>query len=49
MSFEALATASKIVSLLMFLPIFVGVAFWAYRRQNKERLESYAHLPLQED
>lgn len=49
MSFDALVAASKIVSMLMFLPVFVGVAFWAYHRKNKERLESYAHLPLQED
>lgn len=49
MTFESFAAACKIVSLLMFFPIFVGVAFYAYGRRNKARLESYALIPLQED
>ncbi len=49
MDFDTLVTASKIVSLLMFFPIFLGVTFWAYRRKNKATLEAYAHMPLQED
>ncbi|MBO9541572.1 cbb3-type cytochrome c oxidase subunit 3 [bacterium] len=49
MSFDTFATACKIVSLLMFFPIFVGVVFYAYGRRNKTRLESYALIPLQED
>ncbi|HEY9854258.1 MAG TPA: cbb3-type cytochrome c oxidase subunit 3 [Stenomitos sp.] len=49
MSFDTLMVASKIISLFLYVPIFLGVLFWAYRRKNKETLESYASMPLQED
>lgn len=49
MDFDMLVTASKIVSLFLFFPIFLGVVFWAYSRKNKATLEAYAHMPLQED
>lgn len=49
MDFDTLVMASKIFSLFLYFPIFLGVLFWAYRRKNKETLESYAHMPLQED
>lgn len=49
MTFDTMLAASKIVSLLIFLPFFVGVVGWAYSRKNKERFDAYARLPLEED
>lgn len=47
--FDTLVMISKIVSLFIFVPIFIGAAVWAYSAKNREKLESYAYLPLQED
>lgn len=49
MSTDTMIALSKIISLLIFFPIFLGAVYYAYNRKNKEKLESYAYLPLQED
>lgn len=49
MATDTLIAWSKIISLLIFFPIFVGACLWAYRGKNKEKLEAYAYLPLRED
>lgn len=49
MTTDTMIMLSKIISLLLFFPVFIGAVFYAYNRKNKEKLESYAYLPLQED
>lgn len=49
MSFDTLLAGSKVLSLLIFFPFFLGVLYWTFRRGSKDRLEPYAHMPLQED
>jgi cbb3-type cytochrome oxidase subunit 3 len=47
--YDQLVLISKIASLFIFVPIFIGATVWAYRRDNREKLEAYAALPLEED
>ena len=49
MLMDKLIYISKIVPMLVFFIIFLGASFYAYRRKNKEELESLAYQPLQED
>lgn len=49
MSQDDLMMYSKIVSLLIFFPMFVGITFWAYRPKNKAMFDQYAQIPLQDD
>lgn len=37
------------IGLLFFFIVFVGVALWAFLPSQKQKLESYKFLPLQED
>jgi cytochrome c oxidase cbb3-type subunit 4 len=48
-SHDELIVATKIIALLMFMPIFVGVTVWAYWPANKAKFEQYAQIPLQDD
>lgn len=34
---------------LLFLAIFLGVVFYAYRKSNQSAFKDYANLPLMED
>jgi len=45
---EWLAQYSGYAVLVMFFTAFVGIAAWAYRPSNKERLELYRDIPLKE-
>jgi cytochrome c oxidase cbb3-type subunit 4 len=46
---DELVIYTKIIALLMFMPIFIGVAVWAYWPANKAKFDQYAQIPLQED
>lgn len=37
------------LGLLFFVIIFACIAFWALRPSNKEKIESYKHIPLKEE
>jgi len=50
MLFDAdLIVLSKIISLLIFVPIFVGACIYAYWKPNRARFERLSELPLLED
>ncbi len=36
------------VTVLFFL-LFIGIAWWAFHRENKQKYEDAAQLPFQED
>jgi cbb3-type cytochrome oxidase subunit 3 len=41
---------SKILALLIFFPLFVGIVWYVYsNRQRSERLESYKYMPFQDE
>lgn len=42
-------SVSKMFALLTFFPLFVGILVWTYWRGNRERLESYRLIPLEDD
>ncbi|MCB0323326.1 MAG: cbb3-type cytochrome c oxidase subunit 3 [Bdellovibrionales bacterium] len=33
----------------LFFAFFIGMVVWVYRRSRKEKYESIAHLPLEDD
>ncbi len=37
-----------VVSMFMFLSVFIGVIFWAYRKESKEVYSQMSGLPLEE-
>lgn len=39
---------SGLVGLLLFVGLFLGFAVWAYRPSNKEKMEQYGKIPLEE-
>ena len=39
---------SSIVTVLSFV-VFVGILFWAYSRNNKERFDALGKLPIDND
>lgn len=43
-----IAHSGLIVSLLFFT-MFSGIAIWSYLPRNKQRLQGYANIPLQEE
>ena len=38
-----------LIGLLFFFAVFLVVAIWAYLPANRQRLESYKNIPLDED
>lgn len=40
---------SKIVSMSIFVPIYVGALVYAFWKPNRQRFEAYAALPLRDD
>lgn len=46
---ETLITASKLISLLIFFPIFVGAVVYAYWGPNKAAMEAYGRIPLDDE
>lgn len=49
MSFEQMEMYSKIISLVIFFGVFVGVLYWAYRPGNKKRFEEDGRSILNDD
>ena len=45
MNFVLLSSIITVVSLLTF----VGILYWAFSRRNKERFETLARLPIDND
>jgi cbb3-type cytochrome oxidase subunit 3 len=42
-------TSLGMIALIGFFTAFVLIALWAYRPQNKTRLENFGSIPLRED
>ena len=41
---------SKIVALLIFFPLFIGIVLYVYaNKERSRRLESYKYMPFQDD
>ena len=43
---EALITASKLLSLAIFFPIYVGAVAYAYWGPNRAAMEAHGRIPL---
>jgi cbb3-type cytochrome oxidase subunit 3 len=43
-----LATHGGTLVLLMFFVMFVAFGIWAYLPSNKNKMDTYGHIPLQE-
>ncbi len=37
---------SKVLALLIFLPLFLAIVAWVYAGGRRERLESYKYMPF---
>lgn len=48
MTYDLIAI-SKMVALLMFFPLFVGIVCWAYWPSNKATFDALAAVPLRDD
>ena len=46
---ETLIMSSKVVSLFIFFPIFLGAVVYAYWGPNKAAMEAYGRIPFQDD
>lgn len=44
-----LAAHGAIVVMIVFMVIFCGFSFWAYRPSNKNKLKNYGQIPLMEN
>jgi cytochrome c oxidase cbb3-type subunit 4 len=42
-------TALRILATLASFAAFLGIAWWAYSRRNRERFEEDARIPFQQD
>jgi cbb3-type cytochrome oxidase subunit 3 len=40
---------APLIALLFFFIVFVGIAFWALKPSNKQRLQAHAQIPLKEE
>jgi cbb3-type cytochrome oxidase subunit 3 len=49
MTYEAARTFSSWFGLILFMALFIGVVFWAFRPKNKQKLENYGSIPLRDD
>ena len=49
MTNDELMIYSKIFALLLFLPIFIGVAVWAYLPGNEAKFAAQAEIALKDD
>ncbi len=43
------STTLNIIFTVLSLLVFLGIAFWAYSRHNKERFEKLGRMPLDQD
>lgn len=46
---EALIASSKMISLLIFFPIFVGAVVYAYWGPNQAAFEAHARIPFDDE
>lgn len=46
MSYDTVATISQVVSLLMFIALFIGVLVYAFWPGNKQRFDKIQHRAL---
>lgn len=46
---DILSHNAGLIGLLFFFGVFITVALWAFLPSQKQKLESYKFLPLQED
>jgi cytochrome c oxidase cbb3-type subunit 4 len=37
------------IATVLFFVLFIGIVWWAFHRENKEKFEDAAKLPFQED
>lgn len=37
------------ITTVLFFVLFIGIVWWAFHRENKEKFEDAAKLPFQED
>lgn len=37
------------IATVLFFVLFIGIVWWAFHRDNKEKFEDAAKLPFQED
>lgn len=44
-----LISSSKVLSLLIFMPIYLGALAYACWRPNQARFDAYARIPIQDD
>ncbi|MDE3060367.1 MAG: cbb3-type cytochrome c oxidase subunit 3 [Pseudomonadota bacterium] len=44
-----IVTHSGLIVSVLFFTMFSIIALWSYLPRNKQRLQSYAHIPLGDD
>lgn len=49
MDYETARTFSSWFGLILFIVLFAGIVFWAYRPKNKNKFEAYGSIPLRDD
>jgi len=49
MDYESAREFSSWFGLILFMVLFAGILFWAYRPKNKKKLEAYGSIPLRDD
>jgi cytochrome c oxidase cbb3-type subunit IV len=48
MSYDSIANVSSMLGLLLFVMLFAGVLWWAFRPKNRGRFRDAARIPLEE-
>ena len=46
---QDLVAWSKIVSMLIFMPIYLGFLGYVFWKPNKDKLEAHGQIPLKDD
>jgi len=49
MDYETAREFSGWFGLILFMVLFAGVLFWAFRPGNKEKFEAYGSIPLRDE
>lgn len=44
-----MSTTLNIIFTVLSLLVFLGIGFWAYSRQNKDRFEAMGRMPFDQD
>lgn len=45
---DIIALHSGLIVTVLFFAMFTGIAIWSYLPRNKQRLQSYARIPLED-